>query len=238
MPNAVAVMSLLSILLTAFLLVLIVAGALWAYSAFEQKRQEELEALAARRGWSMTVTRQSLGRPSILRLTPRSGQSWQVEVRHSSTRSLQSGRGTTLFHAPATKWEGDILVIGPPQTPEGMDMSETIMRQFDNQIARTLIRNVVGPSGAADYPDLTAWDAPEGIALFASADPAKRTDIKDFTSIFVAADGERHSGADEATALVDGEGLRVGKGHSIRNAAKLEAFVDFAISLNRHLSRP
>lgn len=231
-------MTLLGALLLGFAIVLAIAAGLWGLTAYEQKRVEALEALAARRGWSLNLTKQSLGHPSILRLTPKSGPAWQVEVRHHPGRGGKPGRSVTLFHAPGTTWDDGLMIIGPSMGAENAEIAGAILRQFDNQVARALLRRVVGQDTGDHIPDLTAWDQSETHTLFASSDPALRTDLKDLTKVYADWTPMKSGEAGQPVMVLNGTGLRTGLGHGLHNAAKLETFIDYAIRLNRHFSRP
>jgi hypothetical protein len=74
-------------------------------------RREDLQALAARRGWSLTVTGERLGRAGTLRLTPRGGHPWAAEARPGAGRAA----GTTSYDAEEPRWaEGTLVVAAAP----------------------------------------------------------------------------------------------------------------------------
>src|SRR5690606_18290039 len=103
--------------LTTILLLMLAAGAgtgfvFWLHHRTTGER-EAFQALAARRGWSLTITEQKLGRPSSLRLISRSGSGWQAEARRlTSDTNGAPITLTTEFTAEEPHWPDGIVLIG------------------------------------------------------------------------------------------------------------------------------
>lgn len=193
-------------------------------------RREAFEALAARRGWSFTLTRQSLGRPGTLRLAARHGLDWSILVdrdEEDSRRTRPLSR-TTRFLAPDCRWDQGLMLIVP---------AEMLAHPPEAAQQRDATRHFAQALPADTDPDLCAALQPVqsdgNWVLLASTDPTRRFDLR---QILDAMDHWRES-APGATARVHlsigPQGVSVILRHAIARADRMERFVDFGIGIAR-----
>lgn len=218
--------------LIVILLVVITAGVLIVYlRQRDQTRREAIEALAARRGWSLMITRQSLGRPSIMRLSSRSGPVWQAEIKRFEADSGAKAQNITEYHSNATSWSDQLLILchaseeAPAPNPQAT-------------VDLDAIRGLVGQDIGDSIPPLYVWPSHDSIMVYASADPTLRTDLNDLAKVFLEWEPLKAGPRGQAVVLLGSTGLRVRLRHSVNGADGLERFVDYATGLYRHFSRP
>lgn len=215
----------------AFLVLSAGVGYLWL-KLNETARREALQALAARRGWALTISEEKLGRPGVLRLMPRGGPTWTVETRRlgSALEQATPKAQATEFVTDEPRWPDGVLLIGPP-VPADMPAPPPAT-PLDSEAGRSLIHAVLGPSFTGYAPVLSLWPAPATISVFASQEPVPRFDLGDLAKLHAGYGGE---GRAQPVILFGREGLRVHLPCGLRRADQMERFIDFALEAGRIL---
>ncbi len=182
------------------------AGAVQAWRRNLAKgRREDLRALAARRGWSLTATGGRLGREGALRLAPRGGHAWTVEVRREAGGGL-----VTEYVADSPRWPGGTLVAAPG--PDPIDAGSPVL----------------GPAAAEGAAALAPRPHLDGMTLLADADPAPRVILQDLARALAG-----WSAPGRPILILSPGGLRLRLGAPIERADRMERFVDLAFDLSR-----
>jgi hypothetical protein len=198
----------------AFLAAVVGAVQVWRRQ-FEAGRLEDLRALAARRGWSLNVTGERLGRSGTLRLASRGGHPWVLEVGRSQDRP--EAAPATIYASPEPRWAGGTLVLHGATLTEGATAAPAWLLGAE----------------ASRLPPLSLLPSPEGVTLAADADPQARLDLSDI-GIVLGAWPRIQGGERGAPVLVLGpQGLRLGLRQPLRRADRIERFVDLALELSR-----
>jgi hypothetical protein len=217
-----------STVLTILLLVPLAAGTAAAAWAVLQRRRiardEAFQALAARRGWSLTISDQKLGRPPSLRLAARSGPGWiarATRAGHGDSHSVQAG---TEFEIDEPRWPDGLFVIGPAPVP-APDAAALQTPEGQRALARTLGDDVAKYAAVLRHAPLDG-----GLALYATADLPPRFDIP--------AIGRRMSewkgtGSSRPILILGPEGMRLRLRHDTTRADRMEGFIDLALDLAR-----
>lgn len=198
----------------------------------ETSRREALQALAARRGWALTISEEKLGRPGVLRLMPRGGPTWTVETRNTGTaleRPWRPVAQSTEFLTDDPRWDEGMIVIAGPLAegtrPEGEGAPQ-------NDPGRALIERLLGPETAAHAPLLQLWSAPGGATVLASAPPTPRIDLSDMGKHMAAWAGDSRT---PPVIVLGPDGLRLHLPVGLRRADQMERFIDFALETARIL---
>ena len=209
-----------------------VAGWLWLKQ--QQTRQREaFQALAARRGWSLTITEQKLGRPAILRLTARSGRGWHCESQ--APAGSDTGRSaylTTEFTAADPHWPEGYLVLGPGPSA-GTDLESTAVMVPKGKSSLTMADRIGQALPDGVKAQLDGYLSVPGLTVQATCDPLQRFDMAELAKLM--------SGWQMQQANIDGqpvlhigpEGFRLQVGHGMRRADQMETFIDFALAIIR-----
>lgn len=183
------------------------AGAvrLWR-RAVETGRREDLQALAARRGWSLTVTGERLGRGGSLRIASRGGHAWEAEVRADVT----AGGVVTEYEADSPRWaEGTLIAYREAADAPGVEPT-------------------IGPDLATRAAGLPRRTEIDSVILLSDADPGLRLIPDDLARAFA---GWTAPGT--PVLLLGPEGLRLRLRTAIDRADRMERFVDLAFDLSR-----
>lgn len=190
-------------------------------------RREGMQALAARRGWALTVTGERLGRAGTLRLVPRGGLPWVAEARPGL------GGPVTEYEAEEPRWsEGTlVLIAAEPQGPIALP-SEAPQPPMALSRERAL-RDLLGEEVARLAAPLTQVPAPEGLTALAAGDPALRLDLADL--------GKAMKGFAPVTTgprgcpvlILSPDGLRLRLRQPIKRPEQMERFLDLAFELSR-----
>jgi hypothetical protein len=214
------VSTLVTILLLAPLGALAVAAAWILAERRRATRDEAFQALAARRGWSLTISDQKLGRPPSLRLAARSGPGWTAlatRAGHGGARPIQAG---TEFTIDEPRWTDGLFIIGPAPQPVQPDSAEG-----QRAIARSLGEDVAKYAAVLRHAPLD-----HGLALYTTADLPPRFDIPAIARRLAAWDDSRRTGP---IMLLGPEGLRLRLREDTTRADRMEAFIDLALDLTR-----
>lgn len=196
-------------------------------------RREGLQALAARRGWALNISSAHLGRPGMLRLSPRGGPAWSVETQALSSlvESAAAGQQATEYHADEPHWDGGLLVLCPPLPATLLPGAES--RPFDTPEARGWLAERLGQGFVRKAEGLHAWPAPEGMGLLCTQDPVPR-----FDPVAMARALEQWSNGRSARPVVvfGPRGLRLHLPDGLHRADQMERFIDLAHELARLLT--
>jgi hypothetical protein len=184
-------------------------------------RQDAMQAVAARRGWALTVTGERLGRTGTLRLVPRGGLPWLAEARPKGA----AGGPATSYEAEAPRWaEGTLLMIAAP-LPGAAEAGALP--------AVEALRDLLGEETARLAETLRVAPGPEGVAVLSDANPTLRVDLGDLAQALrgwvPVAPGPRGL----PVLVLSPEGLRLRLRHPIRRPEQMERFLDLALELSR-----
>jgi len=224
--------------LTTILLLVLASGAgagfvLWLHHRTTADR-EAFQALAARRGWSLTISEQKLGRPASLRLTSRSGSGWQAEARRLTYDV--SGAPMTLtteFTAEEPHWSDGMLLIGPPIPAETATLLRELLDAPSSTASLKLLSQLFGDDPTIDMSALRLYPGMADVTVLATADPAHRIDLPDLAQAIT--DWTPHMPGDTGLPIViiGADGLRVRLRHGTRRADQMESFIDFSLEIAR-----
>ena len=218
----------LNIALSLFALLAVVwIAMLWRRKQAETHR-EAFEALAARRGWSLRITNQSLGRPSLLRLSSRGGAQWTSHMADTTGPfSWPAQSHVTDFAGDEPRWSEGYVFIGPaPPTSEDTALSP-------EQAEAWVRKRVIGDGMGADLSGLAPQDAPDTLTVLATTAPHLRVDLADLAKLWKSWESFDPAGHDKPTILLSPDGLRLRLWHGARTAEQLEQVIDFALSVSR-----
>lgn len=215
----------------AFLVLSFGVGYLWL-KLNETARREALQALAARRGWALTISEEKLGRPGVLRLMPRGGPAWTVETRRlgSALEHATPKAQATEFITDEPRWPDGVLLIGPP-LPEGSPAVPP-GTSLDSDEGRRLLTTTLGPSFVGYAPVVSLWPSPPTVTVFASQEPVPRFDLGDIAKLYASYGSESRA---HPVILFGREGLRVHLPYGLRRADQMERFIDLALEAGRIL---
>ncbi len=203
---------------------------------YEVRRHAAFEALAARRGWSLSLSGRTLGRPATLRLTARSGPGWQAEARLSSaTGDSGPQRRITEWSCDEPRWTEGTLIIGPA-IPEGATaIAAQVLTHLDGPQGRRMLQRLTGGRLGFEAAGLRPIDGPEALTVFATADPRRRVDLADVAKLFDAWQPSRPGDDGQPILILSPGGLRLRLRHDTRTADRMEAFIDLALASARTL---
>ena len=219
--------TLLSILLVSGLFALSGATVAVVLRQREQARREAFQALAARRGWSFTMTDQKLGRPGVLRLSSRSGPGWTVESR----RDAATGPGTrgsdvmTEFRAEDPRWPEGLLILAPPQGAGGAPAAADPVRAW------------LAPGDADGMTRLAGTLTPQPtdlpVTLLASDPGLPRIDLAELAAALTRWTPQIAGERGHPVLMLGPDGLQLRLRHAITAAERMEAFVDLGLEAIR-----
>jgi hypothetical protein len=212
---------------------LVAAGAgLWLKQQ-QILQREAFQALAARRGWSLTLSEQKLGRPAILRLTARSGRGWHCESRrYPAPDHAMPDYLTTEFVAAEPHWAEGHLVLTPGRPePAGPDLATPELRLRKSALS---LQDRIGLAlGTEISTKLRQYPAPAGLTVLASGDPVHRFDLDALATIMADWQVQNHGTDGLPIVQIGPEGFRVQVNYGMRRAEPMEGFIDFALDLIR-----
>ncbi|MBP1805990.1 hypothetical protein [Rubellimicrobium aerolatum] len=199
-----------------------VGGTLQFWRAqLDAARRDAMQALAARRGWALTETGERLGRAGTLRLAPRGGHPWTVEVR---PKDGPLGEAVTEFETEEPRWTGGTLIV--LAHPGELPALEPVRRE---RALRDLLGRKVGRLSLG----LAPVAAPSGVAALADADPARRVDLPDLARAMAAWRPAMNGPRGIPVLILTPEGMRLRLRHPLDRAEPMEAFADLALDLAR-----
>lgn len=224
---------------------ILLAGAAFAAALLwrRRSRQRALEAfqsLAARRGWSLMMSGQALGRPAITRLSARSGSSWQVETRlHEPANHSGPPILTTDYTAQEPNWPDGVLLLGPSLPPAVAAQARDSVDLPNSAIGQRLLRQMVGDDMAdsftAQHGRLALFDALPGLTVLASADPTRRVDLRDMAATLAEWRALRPLEKAPPVVILGPDGLCIRLPHGPAPAERMEWLVDLAHDLSRRV---
>lgn len=216
------------------LLCALVAAGVWLWLRQQHGLQlEAFQALAARRGWSLTISEQKLGRPAVLRLSARSGRGWHcVSRRDQGPDQGMPAYLTTQFVAEDPHWSDGHLILAPGAP----DQSDPDIVTPDLPKGKSAL-SLKGRIDLARTDDTTLhyapYPGPAGLAVLATNDPAHRFDLNAMASI-IAEWPPHQSDVDGLPVIqISPEGFRMQVSYGMRRADQMEGFIDFALNLIR-----
>ncbi|SMY07938.1 hypothetical protein [Flavimaricola marinus] len=215
------------------------AGMLWLRQR-EIANHEAMQALAARRGWSLNVSNQSLGRPAVLRLSARSGVHWQAEARRlAPTTPFGGATGqTTDFRGPEPIWPEALLVIGPSGRDALVDQAHQMLDGTSGGSAQKLLGQAASAAVLPMIDQLTAQPAPDGVSILATQDPSRAFDLKDIAKLIREWSAQRANDMSQPIVILGPDGFRMRLGHGTSSAEQMEQFIDLALAIGRVIERP
>lgn len=200
----------------------------------EERRQEDFEALAARRGWSLTRSPQSLGRPAVLRLSARSGPGWQAEARLTSAMGEKAPqRRTTEWTCEEPRWPAGTLIIGPALADGDTAIAANLLHRLDDRQGRRMLQRLTGGRLGVEAVGLRVIDGPESLTVIATTDPKLRVDLGNVAKLLATWDPPVSGEEGHPILILSPAGLRLRLRHDTRSADRMEAFIDMALGAAR-----
>jgi hypothetical protein len=195
-------------------------------------QREAFQALAARRGWSLTVSDQKLGRPSVLRLTSRSGHGWTAQTRRQAPGPQGSpAQQTTEFDADEPHWSDGLIIVGP-EVPLAADGTNPLSALESPEGQRWLAR-FMGQDVAKYGTVLKAYEVNPAITVLATADPVHRIDFGDLAKLFAVWEQPVWGDRGHPILILGPEGMRLRLRHGTTRADHMERFIDLALDIGR-----
>jgi hypothetical protein len=200
-----------------------VTGAGWvALARRRTARDEAFQALAARRGWSLTISDQKLGRPPSLRLAARSGPGWTARATRAGRGDARPIQAGTEFAVDEPRWTDGLFVIGPAPDTASLQSAEG-----QRALSRALGDDVAKYAAVLRHAPLD-----DGFALYATADLPPRFDIPATVRRLAAWEGTQ---ASRPILILGPEGMRLRLRQDTTRADRMERFIDLALDLARTL---
>ncbi|EYD76245.1 hypothetical protein Rumeso_02169 [Rubellimicrobium mesophilum DSM 19309] len=206
-----------------------VGGAVHLWRAhLDSTRRDGMQALAARRGWALTVTGERLGRAGTLRLVPRGGHPWMAEARPAEGRR---GGPVTLYEAEEPAWtEGTLVLIAcAPEGPrDAQPSAEPLPRPRE-----AALRDLLGEDVARLAGPLEQVPAPEGVTALASGDPSRRLELEDLARVMSAFAPVARGTRGRPVLILSPEGMRLRLRRALARPEQMERFLDLAFAISR-----
>lgn len=224
---------LLTLVLLTGLAIAVGVGVVVVQTHLQSTQREAFQALAARRGWSLNISEQKLGRPAVLRLTSRSGNGWTAQARRQSGGAPgQAQHLTTEFEAEEPRWPDGLLVIGPA-LPD--DRAQMLDHPLDSAEGRRLLTRLMGEDVAKFGAVLHPYPTKTQLTVLATADPGYRVDFGDVAKSIDAWQPQVGGEKGQPILILGPDGMRLRLRHGTARADKMEAFIDLALDLGRIL---
>ncbi len=185
----------------------------------ETARRDGMQALAARRGWALTVSSERLGRAGTLRIVPRGGTPWLAEARPKRA----PGGPATEFEAEAPRWSEGTLVMVADRLPE--------------ELLPGGLRDLLGDGAARRAGTLRPMPGPEGVTVLADADPSLRVDLGELAGPLRGWSPVTSGLRGRPVLVLSPEGLRLRLRHPIQRPEQMDRFLDLALELSRRIGR-
>ena len=197
-------------------------------------RRDGMQALAARRGWALTVTDERLGRAGTLRLVPRGGLPWIAEARPAIG---PTGRPVTAYEAEEPAWsEGtlvlvaaipDLPILSVPESPPGAP------RPVPSPSRDRILRDLLGEELARQSAHLNPVEAPAGMTALAEGEPSLRVDLGILSQAMRGFVPVGPGPKGRPILILGAEGLRLRLRQPIKRPEQMERFLDLAFELSR-----
>ncbi len=178
----------------------------------ETQQREALSALAARRGLTLQVTPQSLGRPSLMRLSSRGGPEWTVQSRGGGAASAPP---LLEFAGQEPVWRDGYVFIA----------SEAFLDRSQ--------RDIVGDGMGADLSGLEPFETDQPLTIYATTSPRLRVDLGDMARLWQQWPDRAPGITAAPIAMLGPEGLRLQLRSAVWTADQMEAFIDMALDVGR-----
>lgn len=216
------------------MLIGLAVGLLFWFRRVDAARIEEFQALAARRGWALNVKEQRLGRPAVMRLSPRAGGTWLLETRLHGSNSVGSGElQYTEFNITTPFWLEGTMVIGPQIPDDTAALSNFIADKMDGPMGERLLGQIIGEHSAADAAGLSLHDGPDTLTILANTRPGLRFDLVAVARCMASWNQQSDDIKDHPIVIVNRDGLNVRLRQAIGRADKMEEFIDMSLELAR-----
>jgi hypothetical protein len=214
-------------------------GMMWLRQR-EIANHEAMQALAARRGWSFNVSKQTLGRPAVLRLSARSGVHWQAEARRLAPATPIGGATgqTTDFRGPDPVWSEGLLVVGRISADALKEQAHQMLDGARGHSAQKLLGQAAGAAVLPLIDGLAAQPAPDGLTILATEDPSRVADFKDIAKLIRDWPAQRSTDKGQPVLILGPDGFRMRLGHGTSSADQMEQFIDLALAICRVIERP
>ena len=199
-----------------------VAGAfhLWR-TQLEAARREGMQALAARRGWALTITGEGLGRVGTLRIVPRGGLPWIAEVRPEPG---QTSAFVTEYEAAEPRWLDGTLILIAAECDFANDGSDRRERTWGDLLGGDLARL----SGT-----LSLIEAPAGMTVLADAAPQRRVDLQTLSRALQGWTPPAKGTRGVPVLILSPEGMHLRLRQGLKRPEQMERFLDLAFDLGR-----
>lgn len=191
----------------------------------ETARLDGMQALAARRGWALTVTGERLGRAGTLRIVPRGGTPWLAEARPK--RSLDGP--STEYEAEAPRWADGTLVVAAAPLP--------VAAEPDAFPDRRALGDLLGEEVGRLAGSLRVVAGPDGVVALSDADPSLRVDLNEIASALGSWVPVTSGLRGRPVLVLSPGGLRLRLRHPIQRPEQMERFLDLALDLSRRIGR-
>ena len=194
----------------------------------QEAQREAFEALAARRGWSLQISNQSLGRPALLRLSSRGGAQWTAHMTGTTGQfALGQKPRMTEFTGDEPKWSEGYAFIGPvPPQSQITPMTPAQLQVWTRS-------NIIGDGMGADLSGLEPQAAPDSLTVLATTDPGRRMDLGDLAKVWKSWASFDPTGTDQPIVMLGPDGMRARLRYGARTADQMEQLIDFALTVTR-----
>ena len=203
-----------------------VAGAIHVWrTQLEAARREGMQALAARRGWALTVTGEGLGRVGTLRIVPRGGLPWIAEVRPKPGRA--SGF-VTDYEAAEPRWlDGTLILIAAECDLAGdADGGGSARRE-------RALRDLLGANLARMSGKLSLIEAPAGMTVLADVTPQRRVDLQTVGRALQGWTPLAKGARGVPVLILSPAGMQLRLRQGLKRPEQMERFLDLAFDLGR-----
>jgi hypothetical protein len=202
-----------------------VAGAIHVWrTQLETARREGMQALAARRGWALTVTGEGMGRVGTLRIVPRGGLPWIAEVRSKPGR-----RGfVTDYEAAEPRWLDGTLILIAAECDLADDADGGGSARRERALQDLLGSNLARMSGK-----LSLIEAPAGMTVLADVSPQLRVDLQGVGRALQGWSPMAQGARGVPVLILSPAGMQLRLRQGLKRPEQMERFLDLALDLGR-----
>ncbi len=202
-----------------------VAGAIHVWrTQLEGARREGMQALAARRGWALTVTGEGLGRVGTLRIVPRGGLPWIAEVRPKPGRT--SGF-VTDYEAAEPRWPEGTLILIAAECDFADEVGDGPARR------KQALQDLLGANLARMSDKLSLIEAPAGMTVLADMAPQRRVDLQTVGRALQGWTPLAKGARGVPVLILSPAGMHLRLRQGLKRPEQMERFLDLAIDLGR-----